>query len=161
MDLTPKQKAFADEYIKNGGNASDAARKAGYSEKTAYSMGQQNLKKLEVSSYIAAKQSLIEKQKGIDIMSLAEIQQRRSMIARGELKDSFGFAPDFSDQLKSMNDLEKALKIKQEQEEKIKDAVNFVREFAKCPDRTALTDSFIESLKLLADTVESQMEEVK
>ena len=27
MDLTPKQKAFADEYIKNGGNASDAARK--------------------------------------------------------------------------------------------------------------------------------------
>lgn len=118
MGLTPKQKAFADEYIKNGGNASDAARKAGYSEKTAYSMGQQNLKKLEVSSYIAAKQSLIEKQKGTDIMSLAEIQQRRSMIARGELTDSFGFAPDFSDQLKSMNDLEKTLKIKQEQEEK-------------------------------------------
>ncbi len=118
MNLTPKQKAFADEYIKNGGNASDAARKAGYSEKTAYSMGQQNLKKLEVSSYIAAKQSLIEKQKGTDIMSLAEIQQRRSMIARGELTDSFGFAPDFSDQLKSMNDLEKTLKIKQEQEEK-------------------------------------------
>lgn len=118
MDLTPKQKAFADEYIKNGGNASDAARKAGYSEKTAYSMGQQNLKKLQISSYIAAKQSLIEKQKGTDIMSLAEIQQRRSMIARGELTDSFGFAPDFSDQLKSMNDLEKTLKIKQEQEEK-------------------------------------------
>ena len=118
MDLTPKQKAFADEYIKNGGNASDAARKAGYSKKTAYSMGQQNLKKLEISSYIAEKQSLIEKQKGTDIMSLAEIQQRRSMIARGELKDSFGFAPDFSDQLKSMNDLEKTLKIKQEQEEK-------------------------------------------
>ena len=46
-------------------------------------------------------------------------------------------------------------------EEKIKDAVNLVRAFAKCPDRTALTESFIESLKLLADTVESQMEEVK
>lgn len=120
MDLTPKQKAFADEYIKNGGNASDAARKAGYSEKTAYSMGQQNLKKLDVSSYIAAKQSLIEKQKGTDIMSLAEIQQRRSMIARGELKDSFGFAPDFSDQLKSMNDLEKTLAIKEAREEQRK-----------------------------------------
>ena len=48
-----------------------------------------------------------------------------------------------------------------EDEEKIKDAVNLVRTFAKCPDRTALTDSFIKSLKLLADTVESQMEEVK
>lgn len=48
-----------------------------------------------------------------------------------------------------------------EDKEKIKDAVNLVRTFTKTPDRTALTDSFIESLKLLADTVESQMEEVK
>lgn len=48
-----------------------------------------------------------------------------------------------------------------EDEEKIKDAVKLVRAFAEYPDRTALTDSFIESLKLLADTVESQMEEVK
>ena len=48
-----------------------------------------------------------------------------------------------------------------EDEEKIKDAVKLVRAFTKYPDRTALTDSFIKSLKLLADTVESQMEEVK
>lgn len=48
-----------------------------------------------------------------------------------------------------------------EDEEKIKDAINLVRTFAKYPDRTALTDSFIKSLKLLADTIESQMEEVK
>lgn len=46
-------------------------------------------------------------------------------------------------------------------EEKIKDAVKLVRTFTKYPDRTALTEPFIESLKLLADTVESQMEEVK
>lgn len=46
-------------------------------------------------------------------------------------------------------------------EERLKDAVNIVRTFTKSPDRTALTESFIESLKLLADTVESQMEEVK
>lgn len=116
MGLTPKQKAFADEYIKNGGNASEAARKAGYAERSARDIGNENLTKPHISSYIAEKQSLIEKQKGIDIMSLAEIQQRRSMIARGELKDSFGFAPDFSDQLKSMNDLEKALAIKEQKE---------------------------------------------
>lgn len=118
MDLTPKQKAFADEYIKNGGNASDAARKAGYSNGIIRNATKKLLEKDCISAYIAEKQSLIEKQKGTDIMSLAEIQQRRSMIARGELTDSFGFAPDFSDQLKSMNDLEKTLKIKQEQEEK-------------------------------------------
>lgn len=46
-------------------------------------------------------------------------------------------------------------------EERLKDAVNLVRTFAKNPDRAALTDSFIKSLKLLADTVESQMEEAK
>lgn len=51
--------------------------------------------------------------------------------------------------------------VEEEEEEKIKDAVNLVRTFTKRPDRTALTDSFIDSLKLLADTVESQMEEVK
>lgn len=46
-------------------------------------------------------------------------------------------------------------------EERIKAAVNLVRTFTKYPVRTALTDSFIKSLKLLADTVESQMKEVK
>lgn len=116
MNLTPKQEAFAKEYIKNGGNASDAARRAGY--KNHEVEGSRLIRNDKVLAYIAEKQSLIEKQKGTDIMSLAEIQRRRSMIARGELTDSFGFAPDFSDQLKSMNDLEKTLKIKQEQEEK-------------------------------------------
>lgn len=116
MNLTPKQKAFVHEYIKNGGNASDAARRAGY--KNHEVEGSRLIRNDKVLAYIAEKQSLIEKQKGTDIMSLAEIQQRRSMIARGELTDSFGFVPDFSDQLKSMNDLEKTLKIKQEQEEK-------------------------------------------
>ena len=48
-----------------------------------------------------------------------------------------------------------------EDEEKIKDAVKLVRTFAKYPDRTALTDAFIESLKLLTVAIESQMEEVK
>lgn len=48
-----------------------------------------------------------------------------------------------------------------ENEKKIKDAINLVRTFAKYPGRTVLTDTFIESLKLLADTVESQLKEVK
>lgn len=117
MDLTPKQKAFADEYIKNGGNASDAARKAGYSNGIIRNATKKLLEKGCISAYIAKKQAEIEKQNGTDIMSLAEIQQRRSMIARGELTDSFGFAPDFSDQLKSMNDLEKTLAIKEAREE--------------------------------------------
>lgn len=46
-------------------------------------------------------------------------------------------------------------------EEKLKNAVSLVRTFVKSPGRTALTDTFIESLKLLADNVESQLEGVK
>lgn len=48
-----------------------------------------------------------------------------------------------------------------EDEEELKDAIRLVRAFAKNPGRTALTESFIESLKLLTNVVESQMEEVK
>lgn len=118
MNLTPKQEAFVKEYIKNGGNASDAARKSGY--KNYEVEGYRLIRNDKVLSYIAKKQAKIEKQKCTDIMSLAEIQQRRSMIARGELTDSFGFAPDFSDQLKSMNDLEKTLAIKEAREEQQK-----------------------------------------
>ena len=48
-----------------------------------------------------------------------------------------------------------------EDKEKIKDAVKLVRKFTRYPDRAALADSFVESLKILVDTVENQMEEVK
>ena len=54
MALTPKQQAFADYYIECG-NATEAAKRAGYSEKTAYAIGNENLNKLEVSEYIAAR----------------------------------------------------------------------------------------------------------
>lgn len=48
-----------------------------------------------------------------------------------------------------------------EDEEKLKDAIRLVRTFTKNPSRTALTESFIESLQLLANAVESQLEEVE
>ena len=150
MNLTSKQKAFALEYIKNGGNASDAARKAGYAEKNAEVIGAQNLRKLNISAYIAEKQSLIEKQKGTDIMSLAEIQQRRSMIARGELTDSFGFAPDFSDQLKSMNDLEKTLAIKEAREEQ-----------KKAEEAARMEDEYHLDLDIIADVFHPMVRDIR
>ncbi len=51
MKLTLKQKRFADEYIISG-NATEAAIKAGYSKKTAYSIAEENLKKPDIKSYI-------------------------------------------------------------------------------------------------------------
>ena len=123
-ELTPKQKAFADEYIKNGGNGTQAYISAGSSENGANRSAQKLLSKAVISQYIAEKMERIEKEQHRDIMSLAEIQERRSKIAKGEVVDGLGFAPDFSDQLKAMDGLEKALTIaekhKLEAEEKEK-----------------------------------------
>lgn len=59
MKLTPKQKAFADYYIELG-NATEAAIKAGYSKKTAYSIGNENLNKPEIKKYIDERMKEIE-----------------------------------------------------------------------------------------------------
>lgn len=65
-DLTLKQKAFADEYIINGGNATQAAIKAGYSQKTAYKMGAENLKKPHILAYINQRIDPVEKARDIN-----------------------------------------------------------------------------------------------
>ena len=46
-------------------------------------------------------------------------------------------------------------------EKKFKEAIAHVKCFANNKDRMSLTDKVIESMLLLADTVETQMEEVK
>ena len=51
MSLTPKQKRFVAEYLVDL-NATAAAKRAGYSEKTAYSMGQRLLKKVEIQKAV-------------------------------------------------------------------------------------------------------------
>lgn len=53
MALTPKQERFVAEYLIDL-NATQAAIRAGYSEKTAYSSGHDNLKKPEVAAAIQA-----------------------------------------------------------------------------------------------------------
>ena len=117
MILTPKQKAFADEYIRNSGNATQAAIVAGYSKKTAAYIGAENLKKPHIAAYIAERQKEIESSR---ICDLKEIQEFRSRVMRGEEKDSFGLEIGAGDRLKAANDLEKALTIKQQFEEKQK-----------------------------------------
>lgn len=86
MDLTPKQKAFADEFLKYG-NATEAAKRAGYSKQSARQMGTENLSKPSISSYIQERQKQIDDERIADI---AEIQRFYSSVLRGEVKDQFG-----------------------------------------------------------------------
>ena len=60
LNLTPKQQRFVDEYLIDL-NATQAAIRAGYSEKTAYSIGDENLKKPEIKK--AIEQAQKERQK--------------------------------------------------------------------------------------------------
>lgn len=64
MALTPKQKRFVAEYLVDL-NATAAAKRAGYSEKTAYAIGIENLKKPEIQSAIQEAQT--ERQKRTEI----------------------------------------------------------------------------------------------
>lgn len=86
MNLTPKQKAFADEFLKCG-NATEAAKRAGYSKQSARQMGTENLSKPSISSYIQERQKQIDDERIADI---AEIQRFYSSVLRGEVKDQFG-----------------------------------------------------------------------
>lgn len=54
--LSLKQQKFVDAYVLSG-NASDAARSAGYSEKTARVIGPENLQKPAVIAALAARQA--------------------------------------------------------------------------------------------------------
>lgn len=78
--LTHKQQRFVDEYFASG-NATQAALKAGYSERTAARTGSENLQKPLIKKAISEKMEEIETHK---IMDAVEYLQTLTAIARGE-----------------------------------------------------------------------------
>lgn len=116
--LTPKQKAFADEYIINGGNATQAAIKAGYSKKTAGRIGGENLKKLEIIKYISSKTKPIEKKRQFSVddalNGLIDILQGKPVEGHSKQVDhlngdkvvkdiSYEYTPDLDNKLKAFD----------------------------------------------------------
>ena len=97
MALNERQKAFADYYIQTG-NATEAAIKAGYSKKTAYSIGNENLKKPEISAYIGER---IAEQGEKRVADANEVIEFYTAVMRGEVKDQFGIDASLSDRLKA------------------------------------------------------------
>lgn len=81
--MTPKQKKFCVEYLIDL-NATQAAIRAGYSKKTARSLGQRLLTYVDVRNYIKDLRAKYFK-KGI--MTAEEVEYRLSKAGRGELKE--------------------------------------------------------------------------
>lgn len=101
MKLTPKQKKFCDYYIETG-NASEAARRAGYSEKTARTIGQQNLAKRAIKDYISERMKNQDRER---VASADEVIAFYTAVMRGEVKDQFGIEASLSDRLKAGENL--------------------------------------------------------
>lgn len=97
MALNEMQKAFADYYIETA-NATESAKRAGYSEKTAYSQGQRLLKNVEISAYISER---MEERGEKRVADANEVIEFYTAVMRGEVKDQFGLDASLSDRLKA------------------------------------------------------------
>lgn len=82
--LTPKQQIFIDEYLISL-NASEAARKAGYSPKTAFRTGQENLQKPAIQK--AIQDRLQEKQDEL-IAKQDELMEFWTVTMRNDTEDT-------------------------------------------------------------------------
>lgn len=78
--MTDKQKRFCEEYLIDC-NATQAAIRAGYSTKTAYSIGIENLKKPEIKNYIDEKMKELQSK---TIASAEEVLEYLTSVVRGE-----------------------------------------------------------------------------
>ena len=92
--LTEKQKRFIDYYIETA-NATESAKRAGYSEKTAKNIGAENLTKLNY--FIQERLRQLENNR---IASQEEVLQYLTKVMRGEEKDQFGLDASLQDRTK-------------------------------------------------------------
>ncbi|WP_102347279.1 terminase small subunit [Bacillus sp. Marseille-P3661] len=117
--LTPKQNAFVNEYVKDF-NATQAAKRAGYSSRRASEIGYQLLQKTTVIDAIRALQSDIEQQLRLhflydairareilyEIMVNPNSLDRDKIVAAKDFLDRAGFKPTDKKELASNNSIE-------------------------------------------------------
>ena len=95
--MSEKQKAFCDYYIESL-NLTEAAKKAGYSEKTARSMGSENLTKPDIKEYIDLRLAQMEEKR---VATASEVLEYLTRVMRGEEKDQFDMDASLQDRTKA------------------------------------------------------------
>lgn len=83
IKLTPKQRAFADNYIKLG-NATQASINAGYSKNTATVIGAENLTKPNIRAYIDERMNEIASKR---ILTAQEALEFMTGVVRSEIRE--------------------------------------------------------------------------
>lgn len=87
--MTPKQARFVEEYLKDL-NGTQAAIRAGYSEKTAGTIAEQNLRKLEIAAAVEAAREKRSQKAGVDAAWLLERLAAEATADAADLYDEAG-----------------------------------------------------------------------
>ena len=82
--ITERQNRFVDFYLQTG-NASEAARQAGYSERSAYSTGERMLRNAEVSAAIEERLKSMASER---IAQTEEVMEHLTSVLRGQEKET-------------------------------------------------------------------------
>ncbi|MFP5521262.1 terminase small subunit [Peptococcus simiae] len=83
VGVNDRQRLFVDEYLKDL-NATQAAIRAGYSEKTARSQGNRLLTKVDIKSAIKKRQEALQDE---NIATLKDIAEFLSLTMKGEMEE--------------------------------------------------------------------------
>ena len=108
--LNARQRAFCNAYLKTL-NATEAAKRAGYSARSAASIGSENLRKPEIAAYIH------ERVRAQDLEFVASADETLvflSAVMRGQIKDAFGLDAALADRLKAADALMKRHELAEE-----------------------------------------------
>jgi phage terminase small subunit len=128
--VTPKQKRFCDEYLIDC-NATNAAIRAGYSEKTAYSIANENLKKPEIRAYIDER---LEKMQSETIASATEVIQYLTSVLRGKETEEVVVVEGCGEGYSSASTMEKAVGAK----ERLKAAELLAKRYGLLTDKVGI-----------------------
>lgn len=130
MKLNARQKAFCEYYVACG-NATEAAIKAGYSKRTAKSIGQRLLTFVDIKKYI---DELMQKLESERIASAEEVLQNLTAMMRGEIQEEVVVVEGEGDGVSSARVIKKQVSAK----ERIKAAELLGKRHALFTDKTKI-----------------------
>ena len=105
--LNEMQKRFADYYLETG-NATESAKRAGYSKKTARSQGQRLLTNVDIKNYIEERATKLDKKRIADVK---EVMQFYSDVMRGEVKERFDVDAALGDRISAGKEIMKRFQV--------------------------------------------------
>ena len=129
--MTETQKRFADEYLVDT-NATQAAIRAGYSKKTAYSQGQRLLKNAEIKTYIDEQ---LEKMSSKKIADATEVMEYLTSVLRGESNAEVVVVEGCGDGYSEARTIDKA----PDEKEKLKAAELLGKRYGIFTDKTSVS----------------------